>query len=341
MGMKLILTKPKGMKIPKGISCPSFIDADKFERTPYDPRTMGVSISAINKWLTCRESARLHYIVGLRPNYTKNVFWIGNLNHDCLQEIYLEMRDEPDAPLDGLIDIVADFCGDKEEEFHEHPIAGVKFEDFQNQLGVTSVLNTKYIQHYYKEDCAYEFTHVEDEFLITLPSGIPFKGYYDGGVMRKKRQWLLETKFKARWSDSYLSSLEIDLQVGGYLAAMSVDNLDPAGCIFNLVRKPQLKRKVKESLKDFLTRISEDIDSRPEFYFQRLDLRFTRKEIAYSLRRLDCLAVSYVEWCETIGVKERDPLYNHGACEHKWGPCSYVPFCTKGDTSPYKRACDK
>ena len=211
-----------------------------------------------------------------------------------------------------------------------------------------SVLLPEYISNYFEEDSKLDWNLCEDDFSIPMDTCIgevPFNGRYDGGFIRSGRQWLFETKFKARYNEGYIDGLGLDLQVCSYMVSMRYNKMDIAGALFNIVRKPGQRQTQKQTLADYRLKIKDDIAARPEHYFERIEIQLTNREMAEAELRLRYLVDEYCKWWleakSQIKLKDRDLMFNSSACDGKYGDCDYMPICTRGCTSEFKKTLQK
>jgi hypothetical protein len=326
--------------LPKNTLSKTKPKAEKL-RESYDPRKHGISQTNLSIFLECREKNRLRYINGLSPIDVKRAFMQGNHYHDSLEYIYkmikvadLTKKDKPD--IQGNI---APFLEKKEAELTKLG-RQTNLDDQMETLDFAHVLIPAYFNRW-KEDFTRNWVYVEDKFSIPvfLPKykiAVNFKGKFDQGFDTPKGFWLMETKFKTRWSESISDFLQLDLQTCSYVAAAKMMGHDLKGCIYNIIRKPQLKRKKAESRKDFIYRVDADIADRKDFYFERHKVEFGKAELEANLRRLTALITSYLDWYLTDHT-DRDLNFNSGACENMYGTCEYLPLCARGDTASFKK----
>lgn len=169
--------------------------------------------------------------------------------------------------------------------------------------------------------------------LVTFP----VRGKYDG-VFRSAptteaptgHLWLFETKTKSYIDEQSLSDrLNFELQVMLYLWAMKQTYGEtPRGVLYNIVKRPMLRQKVKESLDDFCDRITADVQSRPEEYFVRYNVSITPDELdEWAARDLTRMMAHLYRWANSNEGTYR----NSGACQMWNRPCEYLRLCAYKD----------
>jgi hypothetical protein len=96
----------------------------------------------------------------------------------------------------------------------------------------------------------------------------------------------------------------------------------PAGVIYNLIRRTQLKKSVKDTLASFAIRVAEDIQVRPDFYFMRFTGSIVVTELDDWEREFDDQMIQLEKWYL------REYHYkNPTACAGRAFQCPYIPIC--------------
>ncbi len=319
---------------------PKATDKHSKPREPYDPFKHGVSQTLLGTYLTCVEKARLRYWEGLQLENQKTAFYEGSVYHNLLEKIYVKIKSgEVSNPAEAFTAVQAEI-----KAVEKAAVAAgrhAQLDLLQETLDMASVLIPAYFINYHK-DFGLEWVYVESDFSFPVEVDsktiIQVKGKYDGGYNTKKGFWVFESKFLSRWNQDIADFLPLDLQTCTYTGAAHYAKHPLLGCRYNIVRKPQLKRKQSEGRKDFITRIREDITSRPEFYFERHDVEFSKAECEANIRRITHLVRGFVKWWKDGDHKTRDLGFNSGACENKYGSCEFLPICASQDFSKFKRS---
>lgn len=303
---------------------------------PYNPETMGVSVSCLNMFLACREQCRLRYVLGYKPLLQKSVFLEGGIYHDGIKDITRYYRDKKKANEGGAIKVALKFLKETEKEWSSGKSKTADREVALSTVDKGTAILPGYIHRWYKDDIKREWELVEDKFEVPLQMSdgktIKFIGYYDATFKDKKKKWIKESKFKARISDGYEDSLINDLQVQGYVASLKMGGDAPAGCLFDITRKPAIRNRQGESKKDYIDRLMDDVEKRRDHYFNRYRITYTKTEINDAVMRLEFLVQTFWDWWKQCH-KERDLLFNSGHCESVYGLCTFNPICANGDFS--------
>ncbi len=168
---------------------------------------------------------------------------------------------------------------------------------------------------------------------------VPIRGMFDGVFTAKQgTTWLFETKFLSRVDEEGLEDLlPFNLQVMLYLTALYERSGDkPAGVLYNVVRRPGLRQKKNESLREFSDRILEDVVGRPDHYFIRWDMTITQGELANWRRTfLDPVMREIRDWAEGTGRHYANP----DALITKYGRSDFYELIVRNNPAVYyKRA---
>ncbi len=137
-------------------------------------------------------------------------------------------------------------------------------------------------------------------------------------------EWFLEEYKSAGAIDRmYIDRLELDTQITLYkYAAQRMWDIQIAGVIYRVGRKPSIKQTQKETAAQYRERLLRDyLEERPDFYFFQWDLRRTDEQLAEFERDL---------WVQTqrhladrrLGFHPK----NTSRCS-EYGGCAYMPLC--------------
>jgi len=150
------------------------------------------------------------------------------------------------------------------------------------------------------------------EISIRVPANtiIKLRGRIDGVIEMPDGMWIEEHKTKSRVDLSFLQdTIHCNIQVMMYAVCAELKYGRPCkGVIYNIIRKPQLRQRVKETDNAFLNRIQEDIRSQPEHYFTRLKVAFD-KGVVDRWKREELIPMLYRAyiWWKSIEQNPTDP----------------------------------
>lgn len=303
----------------------------------YSEEKHGVTYSVLRTWLQCRWKADL-MVRGVTPKKTSDALDFGTIGHSILQVLYEAARaayPNPWIPSDVFIEmcveeVIGAFVEDQD----------IPDPDFEEQaeiyIGIFSHLIKAYVDFWRKDFLGdLKWLKVESEFMVPSPKNpkVKLRGKMDGVYESSKNWiWLLETKFKSRIDETNLmDALPMDLQVHIYLHALKhVMQKNPRGVLYNVVRRPALRRKQNESVEDYVARVGADIKKDPEKYFKRYQIRIVKSEMKEFVEELGELVNEFVMW-----RKGKLKTYKNGSECFNIFPCRYLSLCSCQKTENY------
>lgn len=305
----------------------------------YDLYKHGISQSMINTFRSCERKFRLSNY-GLVSMSESQALIYGSVFHEALDIAQTMIKNgEVTNPLFFDFDVIIDkVCSKFEEDYNSSSPEGKEF--YEMSYGWARVTLPHYFVYWQQDffgDTKKEFVEIECEFKVPYPStihsekAVPLRGKRDGVVREAGKLWLWENKTKGTWNEMLLAQVvERDLQNNFYLKALmdtSSNGERVEGVIYNLIRRPQLRRKAKETMPEFISRCEEDIVNRPEFYFARLQVSISdaqRYKFEVQLHR----QVSLIEqWFNNVKNPAAD-IEATGECVGVYGKCPYIGVCT-------------
>lgn len=314
----------------------------------YDPERDGVTFSLLNTWKGCRENARL-VLNGWtsKRNSLGTVF--GSLVHGVNQIVYDDVKSErlTDLPSEKYVTAV---CRRVEQIWKtENPRADSEsLQYLEYSMILLEALMPVYFK-YWKKDFDLVWQRVEKEFKFPITIQHPLakatktfiRGKIDGSFGRQadSRPWLFETKTKSRLSEQGESSLADilphELQVNIYLLYLwQVGKRVPDGLLYNIIRRPGMRQKKKETIVAYAKRVADDIRRNPDYYFIRLQMHVERKDLEKNELELRDMVSDFLLWWNGLAGHYK----NSNMCENKYGTCAFLPVCARGDyTGFYKR----
>jgi len=316
----------------------------------WDIHRDGVTQGLLANFMLCPEKCRLSSVEGLSQIRTGGALAFGSLIHDVLDEVYSHVMRKKGASdwYTFAYSVLTIALRDKEKKDRQainekggsNPEALVMLEE---NYGIAEGILPGYLKRWESDFVDVEWVALEQMFetpvTFKMEDGeevtlkIRGKRY---GVFRSRKSnklYLFETKTKGRIDeDSIMDRLVFDLQVMLYLWSMWKDYGEvPQGVVYNIMRKPQLKRKKEESLKQFIDRVWLDTETRPDFYYMRYnsdivlsDLKSWEEEFITVLRQL-------VRW-----TRGKFHWKNSNACSMGGVNCQFLPVCSRGDRSSFK-----
>jgi hypothetical protein len=223
----------------------------------------GISYSLMSKFVICPERFRVYTVMGLRQSERKEAMEFGTIFHKALEFAAKGMT---------TTEVVSRLMKWKHASGAD------------SMLCRQAAILVPHYQHFYSGD---KFKYVAQEQVFKNPYKLSngkttwLRGRMDEIFLRDKALWLQENKTKSRIDEDKITvTLPNDLQTMFYVYNMGlIYDRTIGGVLYNVIRKPELKQKMKESDVAFLTRINNDILERPDHYFKRWEVELVRKDI--------------------------------------------------------------
>lgn len=257
-----LTTKEKAVKGPKPLAKPL-----------WDLYRDGLTQGAIEVFLTCREQFRLKYEQGWTSKEGSSELEFGSAFHHVLALAHSQKV----APKYA----VGDYIKTQKKGAN---LTSKERESLDLILAQVQVVAESYLKFWGKEDQGKKWVAREEVFKYLHPALhdtgkrddlIRLRGRWDGLYSDKSKHLRLhETKTKGNIDqDGIRLTLPIDLQtmLYGFTAERHFQQRI-YGTTYDVVRRPQLRNKEGESLKDFVGRIQKDIAERPRWYFMRWEV---------------------------------------------------------------------
>lgn len=343
------------------------INTYRFEGKYQDPFSDGITQSLLSAFMQCKNKAKhimqgikskepnKHLIYGsyihfLHENYIKTCINLSKSKSKNDHSDYFDIFSNIVSWIQRKYDIflklqeeIEDRLPDKIKEYLL--IASISFEQY------IGFYNKHYKNFIWKEvESKFNTPYYSDHFKLTNLEPIRLKGMIDGifqkNISNNKsdneteiEEWILETKSKTIMNEeSIIDLLANDFQVQIYiLAYWNQYGKYPNGCLYNILRKPQLRQGKKENISNFLNRIREDIQKRPEHYYIQYEITFNPKELDKFRRNFENLLGDFLVWYQDLKMGNGKRHYlNFTACETKYGLCEYFNLCSKNEKIYYK-----
>jgi len=255
----------------------------------------GISYSALSKWINDRERFRIRAVEGLAPVGLSEPIEFGNLFHQLLEWYSAGMKQK--SALDRRL---ARYLRENKATKEVVGISRIVFEVFMLYADYWDDSDKRFIE----QEAVFEVM-----FEVSNGRSIPIRGRRDS-VYRATDNglYLMENKTKGQIDHVFLeSALPFNLQTMMYCHSIQMDyNEEPRGVLYNVIRRPGLRQKVKETDSEFCKRVREDITDRPDHYFVRHQVEFAKNDVSnfvkYTLRPL---MEGLVVWWESI---KHDPF---------------------------------
>lgn len=303
----------------------------------------GITQGLLAKFLSCREETKLFLEGWTSKSSSSSALMFGNIIHSCLERYYNDIikgsfknkfQHNYFSYTSKLISTV--------EKFYTSRYAGHDTETYRI-LGVSFAIAEATLPHYFarwsKDDTSkIKWQGLEQQFRIPFETKNGKKTFLRGkkdGTFTNPGLWLFETKTKSQINEGNLiDTLWFEHQVNFYIYAMlKIYKKYPSGVLYNIIRRTSLERKTKESLQQFISRISADIEKRLDFYFIRYEVALTKTDIDSWKIQLEGMVQDFVDWYDKTIPHYR----NTTNCITKYGRCPMLPICSSQNYHFYKK----
>lgn len=212
-----------------------------------------------------------------------------------------------------------------------------EIEIMQYQL---NILITCYVTKYRAELYNLKDSIQEKEFNFKFHN-ISLRGVIDRLIITKDKIYIIDHKFMGRIDadDKLVQLLSMDFQTKFYIYI--VNKLYPnreIKLVYNIIRKPQTKpkkatkKKPAETVLEYFSRISKDINDRPDHHFKRFAIEYTKWELLeFEEQLLDKLiAIQY-----TLDQGLNSPaMIRETSCKGYYGNCRFLDACDSRYINP-------
>lgn len=301
----------------------------------YDPERDGVTFSVLSGWRNCRQLTA-YSLGGITPRFSGPATIFGSVWHELMHWIYEDVRNGVlrNVPTNARL---SDYLTRVEKLWKEEnpiPSADTK-QQFESMMGLIEPLLSIYCRHW-SSDFKRKWLKLESEFKfpmeVTHANTRVYRTFLRGkidGVFDQKGLSVFETKTKSRLNEDVMGDwLPIELQLNIYLNAVRrTFNRVPRRVQYNIVRRPGLRQTKRETTKAFYQRVLRDIEKRPDWYFIRMRVDVSQKELDAFDMKLYSIVAEFCAWW--YGHAEH--YHNDAHCENKYGTCWALPICSRNE----------
>lgn len=274
-----------------------------------------ISTSSRNCFRECPFRYFLEYVLKLSPESEPSYYTWGNVIHS-VSELLDEKEDAtPESVVEELYDRV-----------EANPPQDVDPEVLDGMLRGAVLAAYGHLKAFSKDILRYESIIGETEFELPLPCGVKFVGKIDKIVrdLETNKLALWEIKTAAQTGNSYYRRLPLDAQLRGYmLAARRALGIPVDYIIYDVWKKPQLKKEAAESWADYYERRGMAMFLKSKHYFERSYPYIPDESVNAYFHEIDQIAQE-IQWCESQGIW---PAHHSG---NRRGECQFLRFCIEG-----------
>jgi len=267
-----------------------------------------ISVNSLSTIRGCPMKYKWHYIDGYTPYKKSNHLTLGSAIHSAFDMYYNKFPDEEvmKACKDMIDAEISKASPAESEDLHllKYVLLGMWI-NFPKSLS--------------------SFNKIDPElkFRIKLFDDIWFVGRVDGLVRDDEgRLWVRELKTTSMSFQQFERRSKTATQGTAYVWAMRKLGHPVVGMMYDFIKKPLLRKGVRDDVDTFGARIMDDYKKRPEFYFKR----------HFSYRNEEELALFEEDLLKTA-LEIRDRAKNNNWCRNQdqcWNfnsECPYLKIC--------------
>lgn len=209
-----------------------------------------LSFSSLANYLRC---PRLFWYASIRKLEfvaVKIPFVIGNHINIGLHEIY---KKNPNM----MKDVIKGFHIDKKLLMQTPGITEKIIDDLEESEMVIRALLKAYGDVYKKQIKKTTHIHTEFEIKYQFDKKVTIKGFIDNVLMQAKKLYVHEVKTTSFLTSDYINRIQTSLQIHMYYYFYNILNPKKPmhGIIYDVLRKPSIRQKQKESREEYLERL--------------------------------------------------------------------------------------
>ena len=285
----------------------------------YELARDGVTQSMLSSFVNCRKVME-HRLQGWKSDKPRDALVFGSMLHWFIENTYNTKK----------VDIKKNLIKGIKMWTKQSRKEGLTEEVIQKHNVWIKALYPAYVEYWKKSDKKKTWVELEVVFDVQFQNKksdnvYRLRGRRDGIYkLKNKEQYLMENKSASQINEATLSSkLVFDFQNLFYITSVLIERgIELAGVCYNVVRKPQTKQYKNETLKQYELRLIEDIAKRPDFYFVRQEVPYSKKVQKEFREQLQNKLDDFNGWLN----KEIPSYRNESACTAKWS-CDYLSMC--------------
>ena len=230
---------------------------------------LNLSYSSTADARSCTKKFYYKNILGLEPRATTSALTVGSTVHECF-EMYFN-KHTPQEITQHIEDVYKEGLTTATEAEQERMLI-----DKYTCLGVWA--------NYPFSEMEFEEVIPEKNFKVRLGNllGVYLKGRVDGLVKRQGKWWIREVKTTSMDKRAFQSRASVSYQAAGYMYGVGKETNTPVcGVVYDMIKRPLLRRGVRETAQAFGERILADYfkPDKKEMYYDRYFSYRTEKEI--------------------------------------------------------------
>ena len=212
-----------------------------------------ISHTACSMARSCQHKYKLRYVDGIKPLRKSEALAIGEILHQAFDRFYRGQTDKQ------VVAFITDTMDDQLLSSNS---------DTYEDLSVTKAILLGMWNNYpYKDLTQFEEIASEKEFRTALNDKVLYVGKIDRLVKKDGQWWISELKTSGLPFNVFKNRVSVSDQPTGYVWACRKQGIPVEGVVYDYVKKPSLRKGIRENMNSFTNRIGTDYKLRPSLYF--------------------------------------------------------------------------
>lgn len=281
-----------------------------------------VSHSSIKEFQSCRRRFWFRYIRGYTYKFMQIKFVVGNFYHTGLMHLYKKTKN----PIDITI---KEYTAALKTWRKKSLIMQNQEQEFIRQEAIIHGMLKAYAEKYRVHIKKSKHKGNEVKLELITKAGYKIVAYVDNILKIEGKQYIHEIKSSKYLNEDYINAIKNDFQSSLYKYMYNqthpkTDQIE--GVLYDVIQKPSIRLKQKETEAQFLERLF-------EYYICRSndELFYMEKIKRPLIKNKNILNVINQTTKDIVSCKQEDDYYpNYSYC-NIWGKCEYYYMCFNGE----------
>lgn len=280
-----------------------------------------VSYSSMGGFRKCPRYYYWKYIRRLEKATFKLPFIVGRIMHHGIQVLF-------ERPDDAIEEIKKKFNEEAKEARKKFPeMSTFEEEDLAAQAYLTTGMLASFRLYFRKFLGATKHIATEKPLKYQLNKRVVVVGKIDNIIENQRLKWIYELKNLKSLDMDRVKAIKTDPQSALYLEVHNrqepkKNRLD--GIIYKIIRKPSIRKKKKESKREFMSRLGswyQDQSDGLKFHLERIKGSFINGDAV--INTVDKVSQQILD----AGREKEAYFQDFSYCIHDWGKCAYYDLC--------------
>lgn len=281
-----------------------------------------VSYSSMSAFRKCPRFYYWKHIRRLERHVLKIPYVVGRIMHHGIQTLL-------ESPKIAIEETRKKFKEEAKETRKKYPEISIDDEqELAQQEFVTVGMIRAYISHYSQFLKKTEHIATEKTIQYQLNKKVMIVGKIDNIIRNQNANYIYELKNLKSLDMERIQGIKTDGQSSLYFELNNLMETKKEhkvdGIIYNIIRKPQIRQKKKESKGEFLRRLEDWYQSGEgglKFHLERLKQPFIDGKAV--LNTVKCVTDLMLQF----GMEKEKYYQDFNYCIHEWGKCQFYGLC--------------